>query len=236
MRLQKYLAQCGVGSRRKCETYIEEGRVKVNGQVVVEQGIQVEEGDEIQFDDCIVKMEEQLVYYLLNKPAGYITSAADEKDRATVLDLVKDIPYRVFPVGRLDYNTTGLLLLTNDGELTYGLTHPKHHVDKTYVVKVKGVVKPSAIQKLQQGVVIDGYLTAPAKAKIIKQTGATTTISLTIYEGKNRQVRKMCAAIGYEVLRLTRVAIGSLELENLELGAYRMLKKEEIQYLKGLGQ
>lgn len=236
MRLQKYLAQCGVGSRRKCETYIEEGRVKVNGQVVVEQGIQVEEGDKVEFDDCLVKMEEQLVYYLLNKPAGYITSASDEKDRATVLDLVKDIPYRVFPVGRLDYNTTGLLILTNDGELTYGLTHPKHHVDKTYVVKVKGVVKPSAIQKLQQGVVIDGYLTAPAKAKIIKQTGATTTISLTIYEGKNRQVRKMCAAIGYEVLRLTRVAIGNLELENLELGAYRMLKKEEIQYLKGLGQ
>lgn len=236
MRLQKYLAQCGVGSRRKCETYIEEGRVKVNGQVVTEQGVQVEDGDDVQFDDCSVTMQEQLVYYLLNKPAGYITSASDEKDRATVIDLVKDIPYRVFPVGRLDYNTTGLLILTNDGALTYGLTHPKHHVDKTYVVKVKGVVRPSEIQKLQQGVVIDGYLTAPAKAKIIKQTGATTTISLTIYEGKNRQVRKMCAAIGYEVLRLARVAIGKLELENLELGAYRKLTKEEVEYLKGLGE
>lgn len=236
MRLQKYLAACGVGSRRKCEVYIEEGRIKVNGQVVTEQGIQVEESDEVEFDDQVVTMQEQLVYYLLNKPAGYITSAADEKDRATVLDLVKDVPYRIFPVGRLDYNTTGLLILTNDGALTYGLTHPKHHVDKTYVVKVKGVVRPSAIQKLQQGVVIDGYLTAPAKAKIIRQTGATTTISLTIHEGRNRQVRKMCSAIGYEVLRLTRVAIGKLELEGLELGAYRMLTKEEVDYLKGLGE
>lgn len=236
MRLQKYLATCGVGSRRKCEVYIEEGRVKVNGQVVTEQGIQVEETDEVEFDNQVVTMQEQLVYYLLNKPAGYITSASDEKDRATVLDLVKDVPYRIFPVGRLDYNTTGLLILTNDGALTYGLTHPKHHVDKTYVVKVKGVVRPSSIQKLQQGVVIDGYLTAPAKAKIIRQTGATTTISLTIHEGRNRQVRKMCSAIGYEVLRLARVAIGKLELEGLELGAYRMLTREEVNYLKGLGE
>lgn len=236
MRLQKYLAGCGVGSRRKCEAYIEEGRVKVNGMVVTEQGIQVEEGDQVEFDDKPITMEEKLVYYILNKPVGYITSVSDEKDRATVLDLLKDVPYRVFPVGRLDYNTTGLLLLTNDGELTYSLTHPKHHVDKTYVVKVKGVVRPAAIQKLQQGVVFDGYLTAPAKAKIIRQTGATTTISLTIHEGRNRQVRKMCSAIGYEVLRLNRESIGKLTLGNLEVGAYRALTKQEIEYLKGLGQ
>lgn len=236
MRLQKYLAGCGVGSRRKCEVYIEEGRIKVNGAVVTEQGIQVEEDDVVLFDNKPVTMEERMVYYLLNKPVGYITSAADEKDRATVLDLVKDVPYRIFPVGRLDYNTTGLLLLTNDGELTYSLTHPKHHVDKTYVVKVKGVVRPAALQKLQQGVVIDGYLTAPAKVKVLRQTPATTTISLTIHEGRNRQVRKMCSAIGYDVLRLTRESIGKLTLGNLELGAYRALTREEIDYLKGLGQ
>lgn len=236
MRLQKYLAQCGVGSRRKCEQYIEEGKVKVNGQVVTEQGVQVEEGDEVLFENRPVKMEEQLVYYLLNKPTGYITSVSDEKDRPTVLDLVKNIPYRIFPVGRLDYNTTGLLLLTNDGELTYSLTHPKHHVDKTYVVKVKGDVRNATLQKLQQGVIIDGYLTAPAKAKIIRQTGATTTFSLTIHEGRNRQVRKMCAAVGYDVLKLTRVSMGTLNLGDLEVGQYRPLTKEEINYLKKLGE
>lgn len=236
MRLQKYLAGCGVGSRRKCETYIQEGRVKVNGTIVTEQGIQVEIGDQVEFDNELVVMEERLVYYLLNKPLGYITSVSDEKDRATVMELVKDVPYRIFPVGRLDYNTTGLLLLTNDGELTYSLTHPKHHVEKTYMVKLKGNVRPTAIQKLQQGVVIDGYLTAPAKAKIIRQTSATTTISLTIHEGRNRQVRKMCQVIGYEVLRLNRESIGKLTLGNLEIGEYRALTQEEIKYLKGLGK
>ncbi|MDA3732494.1 pseudouridine synthase [Niameybacter massiliensis] len=236
MRLQKYLAQCGVGSRRKCEQYIAEGKVKVNGQVVTEQGVQVEEGDEVLFENQPVQEEEQLVYYLLNKPTGYITSVADEKDRPTVLDLVKNIPYRIFPVGRLDYNTTGLLILTNDGELTYALTHPKHHVDKTYVVKVKGDIRPSTLQKLQQGVVIDGYLTAPAKTKVIRQNGATTTFSLTIHEGRNRQVRKMCAAVGYDVLRLTRVSMGSLELGDLESGSYRPLTRQEVNYLKGLGE
>ncbi|MEF9958495.1 MAG: pseudouridine synthase [Niameybacter sp.] len=236
MRLQKYLAQCGVGSRRKCEQYIEEGKVKVNGQVVTEQGMQVEDDDEVLFENQPVKMQEQLVYYLLNKPTGYITSVSDEKDRPTVLDLVKNIPYRIFPVGRLDYNTTGLLLLTNDGALTYALTHPKHHVDKTYVVKVKGDVRNATLQKLQQGVVIDGYLTAPAKVKIMRQNGATTTFSLTIHEGRNRQVRKMCAAVGYDVLRLTRVSMGDLTLGDLEVGQYRPLSREEINYLKGLGE
>lgn len=235
MRLQKYLAQCGVASRRKSETYILEGRVAINGHVIRELGVKVEEDDQVTFDNKVVKQEGELVYYMLNKPIGYITSVQDEKDRATVMELVKAIPYRIFPVGRLDYNTAGLLLMTNDGDLTYALTHPKHDVNKTYIAKVKGTVTRQEITKLKQGVNIEGYITAPAIVSKVKETPSTTTLSITIHEGRNRQVRKMCEAINHEVLKLSRVSIGELEVQELELGKYRKLSEKEVKYLKQLG-
>lgn len=236
MRLQKYLAGAGVASRRKSEEYILQGRVKINNKVITELGTTVKPGDQVEVDGKPITMEEENVYYLLNKPIGYITSAADEKGRETVLDLLKDVKERVFPVGRLDYNTSGLLVLTNDGELTYELTHPKHHVEKTYIVKVRGFVEPENIARLQKGVRIDNYTTSPAKVKQIRNTPTTTTLSITIYEGRNRQVRKMCEAIGHQVSKLERVALGDLKLGKLPIGEYRKLTQEEVKYLKGLGQ
>ncbi len=235
MRLQKYLAQSGVASRRKSEEYILEGRVAINGEIVTELGVKVEASDEVTFDGVPVNKEEELVYYLLNKPIGYITSVKDEKDRATVMELVKEVPYRIFPVGRLDYNTSGLLIMTNDGDLTYALTHPKHDVNKTYRAKVKGQVTRQAINKLSQGVNIGGYITAPAQVAKLKDTLGTTTLSITIHEGRNRQVRKMCEAVGHEVLKLSRVAIGKLEINDLEVGQYRKMTPSEIAYLKEIG-
>ena len=235
MRLQKYLAQAGVDSRRKCEIYIQEGRVTVNGKVVTELGLKVEKDDEVYFDNKKVELVQKVVYYILNKPVGYITSVSDEKNRPTVMDLIKDKKERVFPVGRLDYNTSGLLLMTNDGDLTYALTHPKHDVPKTYIAKVKGHVNVKSIEKLCQGVMIDDYLTAPAIVKRVSGGGTTTTLSITIHEGKNRQVRKMCEAVGHSVLQLKRVAIGELGIEDLKLGEYRELTSKEIQYLKEIG-
>lgn len=235
MRLQKYLAQAGVDSRRKCEEHILAGRIKINDAVVTELGVKVAEGDKVYFDNQLVGCEEQTVYYLLNKPVGYITTVTDEKNRPTVMDLIKNVKERVFPVGRLDYNTSGLLIMTNDGALTYALTHPKHDVPKTYVAKVKGHVNATSIAKLTQGVRIDNYLTAPAKVNRLNGGGTTTTLSITIHEGKNRQVRKMCEAVGHNVLQLKRVAIGDLGVGELPLGAYRALTKEEIIYLKEIG-
>ncbi|MGL5675748.1 MAG: pseudouridine synthase [Cellulosilyticaceae bacterium] len=235
MRLQKYLAQAGVDSRRKCEEHILAGRVQINGQVVTELGVKVEAGDQVTFDNKPVQVKEKEVYYLLNKPVGYITSVADEKNRPTVMDLLEKVDQRVFPVGRLDYNTSGLLLMTNDGALTYALTHPKHDVPKTYTAKVKGHVTGSSIAKLTQGVIIDNYLTAPAVVKQESGGGTTTTLSITIHEGKNRQVRKMCEAVGHSVLKLQRVAIGKLTIGNLEPGTYRPLTQDEVRYLKQIG-
>lgn len=235
MRLQKYLAQAGIGSRRTCEGYIAQGRVKVNGITVTEQGTQVQEGDQVFFDDKPILNNEQIVYYVLNKPLGYITSVSDEKGRPTVVDLLKSVGERIYPVGRLDYNTTGLLIMTNDGQLTYSLTHPKHDVPKTYIAKVKGHVTSKSIQKLRQGVRIEDYLTAPAQVEIVGAGGTTTTLSITIHEGRNRQVRKMCEAIGHGVLSLRRVAIGELTLANLQVGEYRELTTQEVNYLKKLG-
>ncbi|MGL6174285.1 MAG: pseudouridine synthase [Cellulosilyticaceae bacterium] len=236
MRLQKYLAQAGVASRRKSEEYILAGRVRINGVVIKELGTAVQEGDEITFDNKKVNVEESIGYYMLNKPTGYITSVSDEKNRKTVLDLMQEVNERIFPVGRLDYNTSGLLLLTNDGELTYKLTHPKHHVNKTYIVKVKGFVKMDAINRLRQGVKIDEYITSPAEVEIIKKTDGKTILSVTIHEGRNRQVRKMCSAIGHEVITLKRIALGELSIGELPVGAWRKLTTEEVDYLKGLGE
>ncbi len=235
MRLQKYLAQCGVASRRKCEAYILEGRIAVNGQVITELGTQVEEGDQVSFDGALVKCEEKHVYYLLNKPVGYVTTVQDEKGRPTVMDIMGEVDARIFPVGRLDYNTSGLLLMTNDGELTYALTHPKHEVDKTYKVCVKGRISDKNVERLQIGVMLEGKVTAPAKVQILSRTEESTEMTITIHEGRNRQVRKMCESIGHQVSKLTRIAIGEIQLEKLPRGQYRPLTGAELAYLKKVG-
>ena len=197
MRINKYIALCGVASRRKAEELILAGRVTVNDEVMTELSYKVdEENDIVKVDDKLIKEENKLVYILLNKPEGYITTVKDQFDRPSVLDLVSDIKERVYPIGRLDYETSGLLLLTNDGDLTYKLTHPKHEVDKTYVARVKGKLTKEEIERFKTGLKIEDYTTAPAKLKVIKydEQRDSSLLEIKIHEGKNRQVRKMCKA------------------------------------------
>lgn len=232
-RLQKYLANCGVASRRKCEEYILQGKVKVNGETVTELGKKIDpEKDIIQFENKIIKENNKYVYILLNKPIGYVTTADDQFGRDTVLNLVK-VKERVVPVGRLDMYTSGALILTNDGDFVYKVTHPKHEINKTYTVTVKGIVQNNEVEMLRKGVKIEDYITKPAKVKILK-TDTEKNISrleITIHEGKNRQVRKMCEAVGRRVLALHRSKIGNIGVKDLELGKWRYLKKEEIEQL-----
>ena len=232
-RLQKYLANNGVASRRKCEEFILQGKVQVNGKIVSELGIKINpEKDIIKFEGNEVKHITKLVYILLNKPIGYVTTAEDQFGRETVLDLVK-VKERIVPVGRLDMYTSGALILTNDGDFVYKVTHPKHEIEKTYTVTVKGIVQSDEVQQLRKGVKIDDYITKPAKVKILK-TDTEKNISrleITIHEGKNRQIRKMCEAINRRVLALHRSKIGDIYVKDLELGKWRYLKDKEIQKL-----
>lgn len=234
MRLNKYIADAGICSRRKADELIQNGNVKINGAVVKEMGYQVEEGDRVTINGRRIETAGSKVYVAVNKPLGYITSMDDDKDRATVAELVKDIPERLFPVGRLDYNTTGLLIMTNDGELTYTLTHPKHEVYKTYVAKVAGVISDTRLAKLRKGVDIGGFVTSPAKVTVLKQMPRHAVVQISIREGKNRQVRKMFAAVGNKVQELQRTAIGEIRLGRLMEGHYRKLTRQEIEYLKSL--
>lgn len=234
MRLNKYIASAGICSRRKADELIENGNVKVNGAVVKTMGWQVEEDDVVEANGRVIEIANKKIYVVVNKPLGYITSMQDEKDRDTVADLVADIPQRLFPVGRLDYNTTGLLIMTNDGELTQTLTHPRHEVYKTYVAKVAGVISDSRLAKLRKGVDIGGFVTSPAKVRLVRQMPRHAVVEISIREGKNRQVRKMFAAVGNKVQELHRTAIGEIRLGRLKEGHYRKLTKEEIAYLKGL--
>ena len=237
MRINKYIALCGVASRRKAEELILAGRVTVNDEVMTELSYKVdEENDIVKVDDKLIKEENKLVYILLNKPEGYITTVKDQFDRPSVLDLVSDIKERVYPIGRLDYETSGLLLLTNDGDLTYKLTHPKHKVDKTYVARVKGKLTKEEIERFKTGLKIEDYTTAPAKLKVIKydEQRDSSLLEIKIHEGKNRQVRKMCKAINHPVLRLRRSAMGKIKIGDCEIGKYRYLTEDEIKYLKNL--
>lgn len=237
MRINKYIALCGVASRRKAEELILAGRVTVNDEVMTELSYKVdEENDIVKVDDKLIKEENKLVYILLNKPEGYITTVKDQFDRPSVLDLVSDIKERVYPIGRLDYETSGLLLLTNDGDLTYKLTHPKHEVDKTYVARVKGKLTKEEIERFKTGLKIEDYTTAPAKLKVIKydEQRDSSLLEIKIHEGKNRQVRKMCKAINHPVLRLRRSAMGKIKIGDCEIGKYRYLIEDEIKYLKNL--
>jgi len=234
MRLNKYIASAGVCSRRKADELIANGNVKINGVVIREMGAQVEEGDVVSVNGTEIKADAAKVYVAVNKPMGYITSMDDDKDRQTVADLVADIPERLFPVGRLDYNTTGLLIMTNDGALTYALTHPKHEVSKTYVATVAGVLSNARLARLRKGVDIGGFVTSPAQVRVLRQNPRSAVVEISIHEGKNRQVRKMFAAVGNKVQSLERVAIGDIRLGRLLPGHYRKLTKAEIEYLKSL--
>jgi 23S rRNA pseudouridine2605 synthase len=235
VRLQKYIAMSGIASRRAAETMIADGRVSVNGKKVSEQGIKVEIGaDKVAVDGEPIKLKDKKYYIMLNKPVGYVSTVKDQFDRPTVMDIIKkDISARMFPVGRLDYDTEGLLLLTNDGDFTYRVTHPKFHMDKTYIATIKGGITISGINKLRKGVKVDDYVTSPAKAEILDAVDGRTTIKITIHEGKNRQVRKMFEAVGCKVVALQRIKIGTVELGNLPLGRWRHLTSHEVNYLMG---
>ena len=236
VRLQKYLADCGVASRRGSEEIIRSGRVRVNGETVTEMGVKIDEdNDLVMVDDIPVRIEKKLVYIMLNKPAGFVTTVSDDKGRDTVMDLVTDIPIRLYPVGRLDYDTEGLLLLTNDGELTYNITHPKNNIPKTYVAEVTGNINMETLTRLRNGVVIDGIRTSPAKVEVIGATQLGTKLEITIHEGRNRQVRKMFESVGCIVKRLKRTKEAGLNLGHLPLGRWRKLSESEVNMLKKIG-
>ena len=234
LRLQKYIASCGVASRRAAEEMIEAGRVRINGRTVTELGTKVNPvKDKVSVDGKLIAPETKKYYIMLNKPVGYITTAKDQFERKTVLDLVSDLDARLYPVGRLDYDSEGLIFLTNDGDFTYKLTHPAHEIKKKYQVVVAGMVDMENVWKLRKGVEIDGRLTAPARVEITKQLENSTELTFVISEGRNRQIRKMCEAVGHNVLKLRRVAIGNVVLGNLPKGKWRHLTPGELQLLTG---
>lgn len=230
-RLQKVIANSGYCSRRKAEELIKQGLVKVNGNTIYELGTKVDGNDTITVEGHALKKDNK-VYYLLNKPRGVITSASDDKGRKTVVDLI-DSNVRIYPVGRLDYDTTGALILTNDGELANLIMHPKSNINKVYIAKVKGLIGKKEINTLERGVIIDGIKTSKSKARIKTYDKKTDTsiVELTIHEGKNHQVKKMFESIGYEVLKLKREKIAFLDVNNLKSGEYRLLNIKEVKKL-----
>lgn len=236
-RLQKVMAHAGVDSRRKCETLITQGRVKVNGKVTTELGVQVNQSDLIEVDNIPIDREEP-VYFLLNKPRNMITAVSDDKGRPVVTDLFYGIEQRIYPVGRLDYDTTGVLILTNDGELSQLLMHPKHEIEKVYVAKVKGLIQKKTLRQLEKGVMIEGKKTAPASTKLLSSNveKQTSIVQITIHEGRNRQVKKMFDAVGHPVQKLTRETYGNLSLSGLNSGDWRELKHFEVQQLRELAK
>ena len=234
-RLQKVMAQAGIASRRKSEEYITEGRVKVNGIVVTELGTKVSEDDYIEVDDKPIRQERK-VYFLMNKPRNCVTTVSDDRNRPTVMDYLKDINVRVYPVGRLDFDTTGALILTNDGKLTNLLTHPSSEVNKTYIATCKGIATDEDLEPLRKGVMLEDGRTSPAKVEILKinEDKNTSIIKIVIHEGRNREVKRMMEYVGYEVIKLNREGIGNLTTKGLYQGQYRRLTKEEVKDLYDL--
>ncbi len=236
LRLQKYLADCGIASRRGAEELIKAGRVRVNGEIIREMGVQVDEDNDIvEFDGVRVKPQKKMIYIMLNKPEGFVTTVSDDKGRDTVMSLVADIPARIYPVGRLDYDTEGLLLMTNDGDLTYKITHPKNNIEKTYIAEVTGNIGMNTIVALRSGVMLDGVRTSPAKVEVIGATRLGTKIQITIHEGRNRQVRRMFEAVGCIVKKLKRTEEAGLKLGHIPLGRWRKLTESEVNMLKKIG-
>jgi 23S rRNA pseudouridine2605 synthase len=231
MRLNKYIALAGIASRRKADELTINGNVKVNGQTVCTPGIDIGNEDVVVVNGVQISPSSRFVYILLNKPKGYITTARDEKGRPTVMELVSDIEERVFPVGRLDAMTTGLLLMTNDGDFAHHMMHPSHEARKTYRVKVDGILSKERLAKLRHGVDIGGYVTEPAEVTVFRQGVGNAIVDIAIHEGKNHQVRRMFAAVGNKVLELSRIAVGDIRLGNLKVGHYRKLKRQEVEEL-----
>jgi 23S rRNA pseudouridine2605 synthase len=234
-RIQKILAQMGIASRRKAEELIFEGRVTVNGKIAV-IGMKADPAkDHIKVDGKLLVKSEPKIYLMFNKPTGVVTSLSDPEGRPTIKDFLKGIKYRVFPVGRLDYDSEGLLLITNDGDFTHSILHPSKKIPKKYVIKVKGVIDEDAMERLRRGVKLDDGLTAPAKVKRVRLSESSSWVEITIYEGRKRQVRRMLEKVGYPVIKLRRIAIGSLKLGDLKPGEMRRLTQEEVKELKGYG-
>jgi len=235
MRINKYIASCGVASRRKAEEIILAKRVKVNGKTVEELSFNIDENnDVVEIDGQRIGLNEESVYIVLNKPEGYITTVKDQFDRPSVLDLVSDIKERVYPIGRLDYETSGLLILTNDGDLTYKLTHPKFGIQKKYIVKIEGPIKESELAVLRAGVVIDGVRFAKCKVEVQSFENNISKLSVILTEGKNREIRRMFEAINHEVIFLKRVEFAGIRLGGLKRGEMRPLKPFEVEYLKSI--
>jgi 23S rRNA pseudouridine2605 synthase len=235
-RLQKILSRAGVTSRRSAETMITEGRISVNGQIVTELGTKADpDNDVIKVDGKPVVISKKRVYLLLNKPAGYVTTLADPGGRPVISELIKDIPERLFPVGRLDFNTEGLLLLTNDGDWANRLAHPSHEVEKEYLVKIRGSLGEDRIAQLANGIKLDDGWTAPAKIQIIRVLEKNVWFTITIHEGRYRQVRRMCEALELPLVKLKRVRYGNILLGELKSGEYRLLDPAEVKVLAGSG-
>lgn len=232
MRINKYLAAAGVASRRECDNLIADGKVKINGKTAG-LGVEVGESDSVTVNGLPVALKKN-EYYILNKPKGYICSVSDDKGRKTVLDLMPNNVGRIYPVGRLDYDSEGLLVLTTDGELAQHLTHPSNAVPKTYLVKIEGTLTENDLNPIRSGIEIDGYLTKKSKAHIVETNKSYTKVHITLTEGKNREIRKMFAAIGKNVSLLKRIKIGELNLRGLDRGEYRKLTKQEIAYLMSI--
>ncbi|MEH7501133.1 pseudouridine synthase [Neobacillus drentensis] len=235
-RLQKVIARAGIASRRKSEDLIKEGRVKVNGKVVTELGLKVSSSDKVEVNEVQIEKEEP-VYFLLYKPRGVISSVNDEKGRKVVTDFFQHFKERIFPVGRLDYDTSGLLVLTNDGEFANLLMHPKNEIDKVYVAKVKGIPSKENLRKLEKGIRLEDGKTAPARVKLLSADNKkqSAIVEITIHEGRNRQVRRMFEAIGHDVLKLKRERYGFLTLNGLKTGDARELTRHEVKQLRALG-
>lgn len=233
VRLQKFLANAGVASRRKCEELIMQGKISVNGEVVQELGRKISPYvDKVTYCGKPIQNDKNMIYILLNKPIGYVTTSKDQFNRDTVLDLIH-VKQRVVPVGRLDMYTSGALILSNDGDFVYKITHPKHEITKTYTVTLKGKISNDAVENLRQGVKIEDYITRPAKVKILKidEEKNITRLEITIHEGKNRQIRKMCETVGSKVLALHRSKIGEIGVKDLKIGNWRYLRDDEVKKL-----
>ena len=234
MRINKYIAASGITSRRKADELIEQGKVLVNGKVLREPGYDVQPGDTVIADGREIEKQEKPVYYMLNKPIHVLTAVSDDRGRTTVCDLLTDVDERVFPVGRLDYNTSGMLFLTNDGRFAYKLTHPKHKVGKTYRVLIAGNIDKASLAALRKGVDIGGFITSPAEVNVEFWTKKSTVLTITIHEGKYHQVRKMFKAVGHPVQELARIKVGDMDLGRLKEGQYRKLSPREVEYLMSL--
>ena len=232
-RLHKYMARCGIASRRKSEEMVFAGRVKVNSMQVSEIVMIDDEIDKVEVDGVEIAPEENKVYVIINKPTDVITSVKDQFGRKTVLDFV-DVEERIFPVGRLDYDTSGLLLLTNDGEVTYKLSHPSQEINKVYEAEALGRFTESEIAEFEAGLQIEDFLTSPAEIKILSVQKDISNVRITIHEGRNRQVRKMCEKVGHPVIKLKRIKFGEIEIGGLKPGEWRFLTKDEIEYIKSV--